>query len=122
MSAAPALVVKPLQHLLELHTACPICESRSIERRWTVDGYTIANCPDCSLVFVQEKLTIEHLTAHYSSGGDPVYCDENRSCRVEPLDDRRVFIDDLMLEAAGSPRRGIAFDSEQIFCAPWNSM
>ena len=48
--------------------------------------------------------------------------DEDRACRIETLNDRRVFVDDLVLEAACAPRGGIAFYGEQIFCAPGNAV
>jgi 2-polyprenyl-3-methyl-5-hydroxy-6-metoxy-1,4-benzoquinol methylase len=45
-----------------------------------VNGYTIAGCQGCSLVFVQNIPTSEELAAHYQSGGDPTYADDNLAC------------------------------------------
>jgi len=63
-----------------LHQSCPLCQSQALERRWEVGGYTIARCQGCTLVFVQDILTGEQLAAHYASGSDPVYSDDNREC------------------------------------------
>ncbi len=40
----------------------------------------------------------------------------------EPLHDRGVLIDHLVLEAAGAPCRRVAFDGEQILGAPWETV
>jgi 2-polyprenyl-3-methyl-5-hydroxy-6-metoxy-1,4-benzoquinol methylase len=62
------------------HEYCPICEGRNLDLRWKIKGYSIVQCQGCSLVFVREILTNEQLAAHYASGGDVVYADDNRDC------------------------------------------
>jgi SAM-dependent methyltransferase len=63
-----------------IHKSCPLCQSEALKRRWEVNGYTIARCQGCSLVFVQNILSPEELAAHYAACSDPAYSDDNREC------------------------------------------
>ena len=63
-----------------LHESCPLCDSDALVPRWMVNGYAIVRCRECSLVFVQNILSPEELTMHYSSRPDPAYTDDNREC------------------------------------------
>jgi len=50
-------------------------------RRWEVNGYPIASCGGCSLVFVQTIVTPDELAEHYTSGSDPTYDEtDNLDC------------------------------------------
>lgn len=40
-----------------LHNRCPICASERLRTRWTINGYMIASCEECSLVFVRNVIT-----------------------------------------------------------------
>lgn len=62
------------------HKTCPICSGTHLNVLWIVNGYTIAKCGSCSIVFVQEQVTAEQLAAHYAAGTDEVYDDANVDC------------------------------------------
>jgi len=62
-----------------MHTSCPACSGTAFEHQWVVNGYSIARCPNCSLVFVENIVTAEELTAHYS-GPDSSYDADNTDC------------------------------------------
>jgi 2-polyprenyl-3-methyl-5-hydroxy-6-metoxy-1,4-benzoquinol methylase len=47
------------------HTTCPLCASDALSNRYRIDGFTIANCAGCSLVFVRERMTYEALKPYY---------------------------------------------------------
>jgi 2-polyprenyl-3-methyl-5-hydroxy-6-metoxy-1,4-benzoquinol methylase len=47
---------------------------------WNVNGYSIARCAQCTLVFVRNQITAEELGAHYTGGVDEAYDDGNRDC------------------------------------------
>ncbi len=64
----------------DLHTSCPLCDGQELAALWQVDGYTIAKCSSCSLVFVQNPVTTEDLIAHYASFVDDSYGDTNVEC------------------------------------------
>jgi SAM-dependent methyltransferase len=64
----------------EMHEICPVCDGRVLKVLWVVNGYTIARCAGCSLVFVQNRVTPEELASHYASGIDEAYDDANRDC------------------------------------------
>lgn len=64
----------------ELYSSCPVCSGANLRRLWEVNGYTIARCGACSLVFARNKVTAEELAAHYASGGDEAYDDTNVEC------------------------------------------
>jgi len=64
----------------QYHCSCPVCRGSALRTLWKVDGYTIAKCDTCTLVFVQEKVTTEELSAHYASGTDQAYDDSNADC------------------------------------------
>lgn len=63
-----------------LYESCPICASTSLKRLWEVNGYPIARCRGCSLVFVQTRVTAEELNAHYAIHGDDAYDESNAEC------------------------------------------
>jgi SAM-dependent methyltransferase len=63
-----------------VHDRCPICASGRLLACWTINGYAIASCEDCSLVFVQNVITAADLARHYASGRDEVYEDDNLEC------------------------------------------
>jgi len=52
-----------------MYSSCPVCSDAGLRRLWEVNGYTIARCSACSLVFVQNKIAAEELAAHYASIG-----------------------------------------------------
>ncbi|HLY40844.1 MAG TPA: class I SAM-dependent methyltransferase [Terracidiphilus sp.] len=64
----------------ETYASCPICSGTILKPLWEVNGYTIARCTACTLVFVQNRVTLEELGAHYSSSGDEAYDDTNADC------------------------------------------
>ena len=62
-----------------MHGACPICAGAALKHLWQVNGYSIARCQNCSLVFVENIVTPEELNAHYSAW-DTSYADDNTDC------------------------------------------
>ena len=48
--------------------------------------------------------------------------DEHGTGGIEPLDDRGIFVDFLVLETTRTPGGGIPGDREQIFRAPWQAV
>ena len=62
-----------------MRTSCPACAGMALQHRWTVNGYSIVRCQSCSLVFVENIVTPEELTAHYS-GPDNSYDADNTDC------------------------------------------
>jgi SAM-dependent methyltransferase len=63
-----------------MYSSCPVSGGTSLTGRWKVNGYTIANCHACSLVFVQNQVTTEELAAHYATVTDDAYDDANVEC------------------------------------------
>jgi 2-polyprenyl-3-methyl-5-hydroxy-6-metoxy-1,4-benzoquinol methylase len=63
-----------------MYSSCPVCSGADLKGLWEVNGYTIARCGACSLVFAQNKVTAEDLAAHYASGVDEAYEDTNVEC------------------------------------------
>lgn len=63
-----------------MYSSCPVCACESLTGRWEVNGYSIAKCDGCSLVFVRNRITAEALAAHYGSGTDEAYDDSNVEC------------------------------------------
>ena len=64
----------------QMHSSCPVCGEITLKGLWEVNGYTIARCSVCSLVFVQNLVTAEDLAAHYAGGTDDAYDDTNFEC------------------------------------------
>lgn len=64
----------------EMHSSCPLCRGVKLTALWEVNGYTIAKCATCSLVFVQNQVTVEELIAHYAGGKDEAYDESNAEC------------------------------------------
>ena len=62
-----------------MHSSCPICAGTALKHLWQVNGYSIARCQNCSLVFVENIVTPEELNAHYSAW-DTSYADDNTDC------------------------------------------
>ncbi len=65
---------------VEMYAFCPVCSGDRLNGIWMVNGYQIARCDTCSLVFVQNKVTAEDLAVHYAGGTDEVYDDANVDC------------------------------------------
>jgi hypothetical protein len=63
----------------------------------------------------------EPLVAH-GECAEREFGDEDCAGCVEALDYGCVFVEGLMLEAARAPGGGIAFDGEQVFCAPGDAV
>jgi 2-polyprenyl-3-methyl-5-hydroxy-6-metoxy-1,4-benzoquinol methylase len=59
----------------QMHSSCPVCGGTNLNSIWMVNGYTIAKCRTCSLVFVQNQVTTEELNAHYAREEDKTYAD-----------------------------------------------
>lgn len=58
------------------YTSCPLCESKELTNRYTVEGFTITECRSCTLVFVREEMDSSSLTPYYENfGHDYVYDD-----------------------------------------------
>ena len=53
-----------------------------------------------------------------SEGAHGELGDEHGAGRVESLDDDRVGVEGLVLEAGGAPGCRVAFNGEQVLCAP----
>ena len=62
-----------------MHKACPICAGGDFRHLWQVNGYSVARCTGCSLVFVENIVTPEELNAHYSIP-DGSYGLDNTDC------------------------------------------
>jgi 2-polyprenyl-3-methyl-5-hydroxy-6-metoxy-1,4-benzoquinol methylase len=69
----------PSVELGRMHTSCPVCGGTTLQQKWMVNGYSVARCPDCTLVFVENIVTPEELTAHYSAP-DVSYDGDNTDC------------------------------------------
>ena len=69
-------------HPAPKYSHCPVCGGGNLKGRGEVNGYTIARCADCSLVFVQNQVTAEELAAHYASieAEAEVYDQSNVEC------------------------------------------
>lgn len=63
-----------------MYAVCPICNGEHLANMWEVNGYTIARCGACTLVFVRNQVTVEELAEHYSGPKDDVYEDDNADC------------------------------------------
>jgi 2-polyprenyl-3-methyl-5-hydroxy-6-metoxy-1,4-benzoquinol methylase len=63
------------------HASCPICAGTAFKHLWKVNGYSIVRCRQCSLVFVEERVTPEELNAHYSIP-DGSYGEDNSDCLI----------------------------------------
>jgi 2-polyprenyl-3-methyl-5-hydroxy-6-metoxy-1,4-benzoquinol methylase len=62
------------------HTSCPLCGSDQLALRWEVNGYPIASCGNCSLLFVQKIVSPDELALHYATSKDPTYDEDNLEC------------------------------------------
>jgi 2-polyprenyl-3-methyl-5-hydroxy-6-metoxy-1,4-benzoquinol methylase len=63
-----------------MRTSCPVCRGIHLTALWNVNGYTIAKCATCSLVFVQNQVTVEELIVEYAGGTDDAYDESNAEC------------------------------------------
>jgi 2-polyprenyl-3-methyl-5-hydroxy-6-metoxy-1,4-benzoquinol methylase len=63
-----------------LYSACPLCSGSDLKFLWKIEGYSIARCRGCTLAFVQNKLTIDDLSAYYASFEDNAYDESNVDC------------------------------------------
>ena len=68
--------------LTQMHSSCPVCRGPNLAGLWKVNGYTIARCGACSLVFAQNKVTAEELAANYAGIEEEakVYEEPNVEC------------------------------------------
>jgi SAM-dependent methyltransferase len=62
-----------------MHASCPICAGTELKDLWKVNGYAIARCRKCSLVFVLDRVTAEELQEHYAVP-DGSYDESNTDC------------------------------------------
>ena len=62
-----------------MHSSCPVCNGIELNALWEVNGYSIARCHTCTLVFVQNQVTVEELASHYATS-DVSYDDTNAEC------------------------------------------
>jgi SAM-dependent methyltransferase len=63
-----------------MYSSCPVCSGEKLKALWVVNGYNIARCTACSLVFVQNQVTTEELDIHYASSTDDSYGEANVEC------------------------------------------
>jgi hypothetical protein len=57
---------------------CPLCESIQLIDKWSVSGFTIAKCSDCSVLFVRDQLTKHFIKDFYDDlEANAVYADGN---------------------------------------------
>ena len=68
------------RRLSQMYSSCPVCGAINLKGLWNVKDYTIARCQSCSLVFVQNQVSVEELATHYAGPGDEVYDDSNAEC------------------------------------------
>jgi hypothetical protein len=61
---------------IQTYSSCPLCDSIKLKVRWEVNGYPIARCRNCSLVFVRTKVAAEELKVFCASADD----DTNVEC------------------------------------------
>jgi 2-polyprenyl-3-methyl-5-hydroxy-6-metoxy-1,4-benzoquinol methylase len=65
----------------KLYNECPICGFAMLKDKFTVKGFSLARCRQCSVVFVKEIVSVEHLKAFYQDQeGYCLYDDENKDC------------------------------------------
>lgn len=75
------MVLSPTGELLDtfrkgqMYSFCPVCDGANLKRIWVVNGYAIAKCSTCSLIFVQNQVTTEELSAHYAKDANEAYTD-----------------------------------------------
>ncbi len=67
-------------HEAKLYSVCPLCSQSDMVPLWEVEGYSIAKCTACSLIFVRNQVTTEELAAYYAGFEDDSYGDTNVDC------------------------------------------
>jgi 2-polyprenyl-3-methyl-5-hydroxy-6-metoxy-1,4-benzoquinol methylase len=69
---------------MEEHQHCTICGSANISPLYSVNGFSIVRCGDCTLVFVKEKLTDQELAPAYELiESDYIYSDPANIANLE---------------------------------------
>ena len=63
-----------------MYSSCPLCGKEDLNNLWEVEGYQIAKCRGCSLVFVKNQVTTEELAAYYAGFEDDSYDESNVEC------------------------------------------
>ena len=64
-----------------LHQSCPLCHSKNIHHNVSVDGFDVARCGSCSLLFVLQKLSESELSPYYQIS-DSVYEDASNEVNL----------------------------------------
>lgn len=59
----------------QYHSFCPICHNDVLYYKFTINSFTIVQCPSCDVLLVKEKLTQQELDAYYAKNDDEVYLD-----------------------------------------------
>jgi SAM-dependent methyltransferase len=71
----------PLPVSGDLYQACPLCGVPELREKYTVRGYTLVACRNCSVVFVRNILTAAYLQTFYQDQeGHCFYEDDNKDC------------------------------------------
>ena len=65
---------------IQSDVTCPLCSGHDLAPSWLVNGYSIAKCCACALVFVRNQVTMEELSAYYASFEDDSYGESNVEC------------------------------------------
>jgi 2-polyprenyl-3-methyl-5-hydroxy-6-metoxy-1,4-benzoquinol methylase len=66
------------------YTTCPLCAGNALANRYRIDGFTIASCAGCSLVFVRERMSNETLKPYYDlPEQDFVYDDPSNQANLD---------------------------------------
>jgi SAM-dependent methyltransferase len=56
-----------MQIINKMHKYCIICKSEDMVTKYIINGFHIAHCKSCSLLFVAEKISREELCAYYNN-------------------------------------------------------
>src|ERR1051325_5574529 len=88
----------------EMIENCPGCGAGQLLPKWVVNNYPIVGCPNCSLVFVQQRISPDDLKHHYEVAHDDVYDENNTDCLAYYYRSLRTAIERL------SPNKGRILD------------
>lgn len=61
-------------------TVCPVCACPDTTERWKIAGFTVMRCPQCTVMYVGERLTEQELGRYYQGIVDTAYTEENVRC------------------------------------------